>query len=146
MSEAYTRFLAGVEVDWSDYDAVIEFIVANSRALAGGGRRFDEKAVRDLARRDVERARNFSSAQNHGAMSGAERWRERLGSITAPTLVIHGSADPLFPLEHGMALAKEIPGGRLLTLAGSGHELNRADWDSIVRVILEHTGSEAAGR
>ena len=39
-----------------------------------------------------------------------------VSSIAVPTLVIHGSEDPMFPLEHGHALAEEIPGARLLTL------------------------------
>jgi pimeloyl-ACP methyl ester carboxylesterase len=128
-------------VEWSDAEAVIEHMVADSRALAGGQRPFDEARVRDLARRDVERASNIASAQNHGLLSGGDRWRERLGVITAPTLVIHGTADPLFALEHGVALAEEIPRARLLTLAGSGHGLDRADWDTVARAILEHTGA-----
>jgi len=53
--------------------------------------------------------------------------------------VIHGTADPLFELEHGVALAEEIPGARLLTLERSAHGLNRADWATIVRPILAHT-------
>ena len=61
-----------------------------------------------------------------------------------PTLVIHGTADPLFPLEHGHALAEEIPGARLLTLDGAGHGVDRADWEAIARAILEHTAR--AGR
>jgi pimeloyl-ACP methyl ester carboxylesterase len=69
---------------------------------------------------------------------GAE-WRERLGEIRAPTLVIHGAEDPLFPLEHGRALANEIPGARLLALEQTGHELPRRAWDVVVPAILEHT-------
>jgi pimeloyl-ACP methyl ester carboxylesterase len=37
-------------------------------------------------------------------------------AITAPTLVIHGTEDPMFPVEHGEALADEIPDARLLSL------------------------------
>ena len=59
--------------------------------------------------------------------------REPLSSIAVPTLVIHGTADPMFPLEHGEALAEEIPGARLLTLEGAGHGVDRADWETIVR-------------
>ena len=47
----------------------------------------------------------------------------------------------MFPLEHGQALAEEIPGAKLLTLEGAGHGVDRADWDTIVPAILEHTGS-----
>jgi pimeloyl-ACP methyl ester carboxylesterase len=44
-----------------------------------------------------------------------------LSAIGAPTLVIHGSADPMFPLRHGQAQAGEIPWARLLPLPGAGH-------------------------
>jgi pimeloyl-ACP methyl ester carboxylesterase len=61
--------------------------------------------------------------------------------LTAPTLVIHGAADPMFPLEHGEALADEIPDAKLLTLERAGHGVDRADWETIVRAIVEHTAS-----
>jgi pimeloyl-ACP methyl ester carboxylesterase len=62
-----------------------------------------------------------------------------LSSIAAPTLVIHGTADPMFPIGHGEALAEEIPGARLLRLDGAGHGVERADWATDVGTILEHT-------
>ena len=65
-----------------------------------------------------------------------------LSSITVPTLVIHGTADPMFPPAHGQALADEIPGATLLRLDGAGHGVDRADWATIVPAILRHTGSE----
>ena len=138
-ADELSRFLASVDVDWSDAQSVIEYLVDYSRVLAGGRRPFDEVGVRDLARRDVERARNFAAAQNHGILPDDERSREPLSSIAAPTLVIHGTADPMFPLEHGEALAEEIPGARLLRLEGAGHGVYRADWEVIVGAILEHT-------
>jgi pimeloyl-ACP methyl ester carboxylesterase len=45
----------------------------------------------------------------------------------------------MFPLAHGQALAEEIPGARLLTLEGAGHGVDRTDWKTITRAILEHT-------
>jgi pimeloyl-ACP methyl ester carboxylesterase len=135
----FTRFATTAEVDRSDAESVIEYLVDYSRVLAGGRRPFDETAVRELARRDVERARNFAAAQNHDAIPDDGRTRAPLSSITARTLVIHGAADPMFPLEHGEALAEEIPGARLLTLERAGHGVDRADWESIVHAILEHT-------
>jgi len=59
--------------------------------------------------------------------------------------VIHGTADPMFPLEHGEAVAEEIPDARLLTLKGAGHGVYRADWETIASAILEHT-DRANGR
>jgi pimeloyl-ACP methyl ester carboxylesterase len=136
---AFSRFVAAAEADWSNPDSVIDYLVAYWRILAGGERAVDDGRLRKLVRRDVERARDFAAVQNHDLMSHGEGSPTPLSSITAPTLVIHGTADPMFPLEHGRALAEEIPGAGLLTLEGAGHGVDRVDWDAIVRPILEHT-------
>ena len=141
-TEGFGRFLATAEVDWSDAASVIEYSVDYYRLLAGSQRPFDEAATRELVRRDVERARNFAAAQNHDALGDGEPSHEPLSSIAVPTLVIHGTADPMFPLEHGEALADEIPDARLLTLEGAGHGVDRADWETIVRAIVEHTARD----
>jgi pimeloyl-ACP methyl ester carboxylesterase len=135
-------------VDWSDTRSVIEYLVAYSRLLAGGRRPFDGAAMRELVRRDVERARDFGAARNHDLLLEGESSSKPVSSVKVPTLVIHGTADPMFPLEHGEALAREIPGARLLRLEGAGHGVDRADWEAIARGILEHTASadRASGR
>ena len=135
----FTRFVTTAEADRSDPGSVIEFLVEYSRMLAGGERPFDETAARELVRRDVERARDFAAAQNHDAIPDDGRTPKPLSAISVPTLVIHGTADPMFPLEHGEALAEEIPGARLLTLEGAGHGVDRADWETIVEAIIRHT-------
>ena len=137
VTEEYASFSATAEVDWSDPESVIAYVVEDSRALAGNKAEFDEAGAHARATRDVERARNFASVQNHGLLSGGER--DQVPSLVIPTLVIHGSADPLFPLGHGKALADEISGATLVVLEGAGHELRQADWDTIVRAILGHT-------
>ena len=53
--------------------------------------------------------------------------------------MIHGTADPMFPLAHGEALASEIPGARLLVLDRAGHGVDPADWHVIVPAIVAHT-------
>ena len=141
-TEEFGRFATTAEADWSDAESVIEYLVDYSRVLAGGERPFDATAARELARRDVERARNFAAAQNHNAIPDDGRTRKPLSSITAPTLVIHGTADPMFPLAHGEALADEIPDARLLALEGAGHGVDRADWETIVGAIIEHTAHD----
>jgi pimeloyl-ACP methyl ester carboxylesterase len=115
-TERYRRFLANATVDWSDERSVIEYLVDYARMLAGGARPFDEDAIQELVRRDVERAHNIAASENHGLAAEGEMPREPLSSIAEPTLVIHGTEDPMFPLEHGEGLAREIPGARLLTL------------------------------
>ena len=128
----------GGEPDWADRDAVVEYLVELERPFAGSGG-FDEEAQRELAGRSstapttsprCSRTRSWSST--------ASRWRWRLGEITAPTLVIHGDDDPLFPLEHGQALAREIPDAELLVLEGVGHEYPPPrTWDTVVPAILQ---------
>jgi pimeloyl-ACP methyl ester carboxylesterase len=144
-TEEFGRFVSTIEVDRSDKKSVIEYLVGYSRMLAGGVRPFDESAVRDLVGRDLERARDFAAAQNHDLLSEGELSRDSLSSIAAPTLVVHGTADPMFPIKHGEALAEEIPGARLLRVEGAGHGVERPDWETIVHAILDHTAAQAVG-
>jgi len=68
--------------------------------------------------------------------------RSLLGKLGAPTLIVHGTEDPLFPFGNALALEKEIPGARLLALERVGHEMPpRALWDVVVPTILGHTSS-----
>jgi len=145
-TDAYREFLAHNAVDWNEAASVIESLVAEWRVLAGGRRPFDEAGVRALAAHDVARADRFASVSNHAILEGGGPWRHRLGSIAVPTLVVHGTVDPLFPIEHGEALAAEIPGARLLRLRDAGHGLDRADWDTVAAAILAHTGSATGAR
>ena len=132
----FMRFVGTAQVDRSDPESVIEWLVEYSRALAGEERPFEEEATRDLVRRDVERHRDFAAPANHDTLADEGRERPPLSSIAAPTLVVHGTADPMFPIEHGEALADEIPHARLLKLEGAGHGVYRADWDAIAEAIL----------
>ena len=126
------------EPDWHDDEAVIDYLVAGQRALATEP--FDEAEIRAIAAVAVARTKNNESSQkNHYATEGSRSWRHRLGEITVPTLVIHGDQDPLFPLPHGEALAREIPGARLLVLPRTGHEFPRRNWPLVVPEILALT-------
>ena len=140
-TERYQHFLTNATVDWSNERSVIDYLVDYARVLAGGARQLDEAATRELVRRDVERARNIAASQNHGLIPEGEVSRQPLSSIAVPALVIHGTDDPMFPLAHGDALAREIPDARLLTLEGAGHGVERADWETIAGAILAHTAA-----
>jgi pimeloyl-ACP methyl ester carboxylesterase len=128
--------------DWSDRDAVIGYLVEDERVYAARSRPFDEAGRRELAGRNFDRSIDLAASMtNHFLLDGGESWRERLGEIRVPTLVLHGTEDPLFAIEHGRALASEIPGARLITLEQTGHELPPATWDVVVPAILEHTSA-----
>jgi pimeloyl-ACP methyl ester carboxylesterase len=143
---AFGQFMRSATVDWSNTDSAVDYLAAYMRVLAGDKRRFDEAEVRDLVRRDAERARDFAALQNHELLEHDDKPRGPLSSIQAPTLVIHGTADPMFPLPHGQALASEIPNARLLPLEGAGHGVQRADWDTITEAIATHTAASSNER
>ncbi|MGW3327407.1 alpha/beta fold hydrolase [Streptomyces virginiae] len=138
-TEEFVRFASAAPVDGSDVDSVIDHEVAYAGVLAGGRRPFDEAAARVLVRRDVERAHDFGAARNHDVLTDGTVPQAPLSSIAVPTLVIHGSADPMFPLRHGEALAERIPGARLLVLEDAGHGVDRADRATVAAAILDHT-------
>ncbi|MFB8241754.1 alpha/beta fold hydrolase [Kitasatospora purpeofusca] len=121
--------------------AVVESIVEGERPFAAASRPFDEDGVRRLAARIVDHARDIAAqSTNPYLIDAGTPWRARLGAITAPTLVLHGEEDPLFPPEHGRALAAEIPGARFLALPGTGHEIfPEHTWDTVVQALLAHT-------
>ena len=141
-TQAFSRFVRERRVDWSNVESVIDYLVDYSCLLAGDQRPCDEVALRALVRRDIDRANNAASLQNHGLIDDGDRSHPPLSSITAPTLVIHGSADPMFPLAHGDALSAEIPGATLLVLDRAGHGVDRADWEIIVPAIFNLSRSK----
>ena len=146
-TERFNDFLASADVDWSDQESVIEYLVGYARMLAGGERPFDEAAWRELVQPRRRAGARHRASENHGLVAEGDVPAAPISSIAAPTLVIHGTADPMFPLEHGRALAEEIPGARLLTLEGAGHGVERADWDAIVpRDPRAHCRRGAAAR
>ncbi|MFC7623570.1 alpha/beta fold hydrolase [Microlunatus sp. GCM10028923] len=128
------------EPDWTDRDAVINWVMEAERPYAGSAG-FDEAAWRDIASRTYDRARSIASLNNHFLAGGGPPWRHRLGSLRTPTLVLHGADDPFFP-GHGEFLAREIPGAELIMLDGVGHETPpRFTWDRVVSEIGRRTGA-----
>lgn len=127
--------------DPDDHDAVVTFVVAGARAYADGSPYFDELATRAFVERDVARTRNVASMlSNHYAIDFDGPDGGGFADITAPTLVIHGDLDPLFPPAHGEALRDAVPGARLVVLPGAGHDLPRQLWDVFVSELIRHTG------
>lgn len=131
-----------VEPDWSDRAEAVAYLVDDARLVAGTGHAFDEAGTRAFLERDFDRSGGYLSATNHSVLFEIGRaWRGRLGEIEAPLLVIHGTDDPVFPVEHGVALSEAVPDARLLKLEGGGHELHPRHWDRIVDAIAMHTST-----
>jgi pimeloyl-ACP methyl ester carboxylesterase len=125
---------------WDDRAAVIEHLVEGERPYAGS-LGFDEERVRRVATAAVDRTRDVAAGlANHWAVEGSPE-SFRLADVRVPTLVLHGTADPVFPFPHGEALAAAIPGAALVPLEGMGHEVPPPGlWDVVVPAIARHTG------
>lgn len=134
---------SGETVDWTDRNAVIDFMLSDCRAVAGTAFSFDETRTRALIERDYDRARRFISATNHFAVRGGDDLAGCLAGLSAPLLVLHGTADPIFPVEHGATLVRAVPAGRLVELAGGGHELHPGHWNVIIGEIARHGEARA---
>jgi pimeloyl-ACP methyl ester carboxylesterase len=79
-----------------------------------------------------------------GAIIASGDRTAELGTITVPTLVIHGSKDRMVARSGGVATAKAIPGAQLMTVEGMGHDLPEAAWPQLVEAIARH--AQAADR
>lgn len=126
--------------DWADRSAVVEMLVEDQRAFMRSG--FEESRVRSLVERVFDRSTDVAAMVNHGQLDDGRDVPGSLADISAPTLVVHGTADPMFPLAHGEALARAIPDATLLPLDGVGHELPPpANWDDVIAALLRHTSA-----
>src|SRR4051794_33516973 len=101
----------------------VESDVALFRIFNGSVRPFDEPAARAMLELAWSRATDPAAAANHNRLAQlyTPDLSVPLSSITAPTTIVHGDQDPVFPLAHGAALAAAIPGARLHVVSGMGH-------------------------
>ena len=120
--------------------AYIEYAVVMWK-IFWGSLDFDEDLVRKKAALAYDRAFYPQGiVRQQAAIIATGNRKTRLGAITAPTLVIHGSEDPCLPLAHGRDTAEAIPGAEILVIQGMGHSLPKATWPQIVDAIATHAG------
>lgn len=117
-------------------EEAIEAAVETSRVIGSPGFPFDEDTVRQRAAEAYDRcfypmgfARQLVAIMASGDRTG------RLGAVRVPTLVIHGSSDPLVTPSGGEATARAIPGASLLQVEGMGHDLPTGAWPQIIPAI-----------
>jgi pimeloyl-ACP methyl ester carboxylesterase len=122
-----------------DREAAIERTVKVFAAIGSRGLPQDPDRIRGMAERSWDRDHDprGPGRQLAAIIASGDRTRE-LGRIAAPTLVIHGSDDPLVRPSGGRATARAISGARLVTIEGMGHDLPRAAWPQIVHEVAAH--------
>ena len=130
----------------SDEEAYLAHTVASARVTGSPAYPAEEALLRANALADVKRAYNPSGfSRQMAAITATGDRREKLKTITAPTIVIHGEADPLVPVEGGRDTHATIPGAEIVTFPGMGHDLPPALWDDIIAAIVSVTERAKAG-
>jgi pimeloyl-ACP methyl ester carboxylesterase len=107
----------------------------------------DEALDRTRAERNFERGLNPAGVgrQLRAILASGSR-KQRLRSVKAPTLVIHGTVDPLVRPEGGQDTAASIPGAKLLMIEGMGHALPIPMWPQIIDAIDQHAHVVISGK
>ena len=125
----------------NDRDEAVARAVDTARVIGSPGYEMDVEGVMRVAGEAYDRAfdpagtnRQFTAIRKSGDRT------EGLRGLSVPALVIHGEDDPLITLEGGTATADAIPGAKLLTFPGMGHDLPRPLWPVIAEAITELTG------
>jgi pimeloyl-ACP methyl ester carboxylesterase len=109
------------DIDWDA--GFVESTVAFARAIAGSAPPFDEGYYRRLCVADEARGVNPGGGHLH-ALNSAPSRLDALKQLRMPTLVAHGSEDPIFPFSHAEAMVAAIPQAQLVRWDGVGHELS----------------------
>jgi pimeloyl-ACP methyl ester carboxylesterase len=104
------------------------------------GSRFPYDEARARRREEADRARGTNPDNAHGlvALTAPSR-HDALRELTTPTLILHGSEDPLFPADHSQAMAEAIAGSKLVTWEGVGHEIPSQLVPELTQAIVAHT-------
>lgn len=134
------RLFARPMPDWTDREAVAEFAAAGAEILGD-----DPVAAREVATRIWDRTPGTEPSVQMANQMGMvfskldcePRWRERLPEIGVPTLVVHGRRDPFFPVGNGEAIAREVPGARLIVLEDAATAIPDTAAGEVAEAMLE---------
>ncbi len=134
-----SRLFARPMPDWTDREAVKEFAAAGAEIRGN-----DPAAAGLIAERIWDRTPGTAPPVQMANQMGmvfskldcTPRWRERLPEIEVPTLVVHGRLDPFFPVGNGEAIAREIPGARLLVLEAAATAIPDAAAGEVAEAML----------
>ena len=115
------------------------------KILLGQADPFDETYERAKIERAIDRAYHPAGFMRQlQAIAGATSRLARLSSVRVPTLVIHGDADILVPVENGRRVAAAIPGARLLEIHGMGHDIPKRVWPEVADAVAALSRAHSA--
>jgi len=125
----------------NERQAFIEHMLVVFRTISGPGFPLDEAWTRKIIGESYDRSfYPEGTVRQFVAILTQPNRAPALSSIKVPTLVIHGTSDPLVPVEGGKDTAKVIKGAELILIEGMGHDLPHGGaWPRIVEAIDKHT-------
>jgi pimeloyl-ACP methyl ester carboxylesterase len=125
--------------------AYVEYFVRVFKAIGSPDYPMDERRMRELAAETFDRSHNAAgSGRQLGAIIASGDRTKLLRQVRVPTVVIHGTDDPLVPFRGGVATARAIPDAEIVAIPGMGHDLPRELWPKIIDAVVENSERAAA--
>lgn len=122
----------------TDMDVIMDFGVKAARTIGSPAYPADEQRLRARVKSDFERSFSpIGMMRQMAAIVGNGDRRARLAGVAAPTMVIHGDADPLVPVEGAHDTAAHIKQAELLIIPGMGHDLPVQLVDQIADAVVK---------
>ena len=139
------KVLLSRPADPKDPESVIDYMVKMFGVIGSPGYPSTAEELRRRLGHSVRRAYTpAGTARQLLAVIASGDRRKLLRTISAPTLVIHGEADPLVLLAAGRDTAQQIPGASLLVIDGMGHDLPDQLLPRLVQAIADHCDRAAS--
>lgn len=126
---------------YTEHRVTVNHYVATYKMLSGRHFPFNEQYFRTIFTESIDKRKGQNPRaryQQFCAIVASGSRLKKLHLIKAPTLVIHGTADPLVNYKHAEIYAPLIPNARLLTIEGMGHELSKEILDEVLPQIISH--------
>jgi pimeloyl-ACP methyl ester carboxylesterase len=128
-----------VQLRTDNHEAYIEAFVRGGQIIAGRYPRSTEYLRAHAERQWARGVSPAGYARQRAAMAATPSWKDKLATIQAPTLVIHGDLDAVVPVEAGFDTAASIPGAKMLVIEGWGHGHPAPElWPRLLDAISEH--------
>ena len=130
-----------VKNKYSEHKVSVGSYMATYRRLRGKRFEFNESYFREVFTESIERRKGQNPRaryQQFCAIVASGSRLKKLGQIKVPTLVIHGTDDPLVNPKHAEIYASLIPNAKLLMIEGMGHELPKGALAEILPEIIIH--------
>jgi pimeloyl-ACP methyl ester carboxylesterase len=119
-----------------DLEAYVAHSIAGARVMGSPAFPVSDGELREQAIASVERSYYpLGFMRQYAAILASPHRRAKLSGVTAPSVVIHGDADPLVPVEAGRDTAACLPGAELVVIPGMGHDIPAPLYDTVVEAI-----------